>query len=159
MGDIMVFTDTVGFVYDIPHEIIEAFLSTLEETVFSDSILMLIDISDSYEIIKMKLHTTFLVLSRIGALNIPIIYIFNKIDKLDIVDLQEKKRNIFGLIPKKAARFFISAKEKDSVMNIIKMIRMMKKKTIIVNSSEFFAQSLIRSEEMEIDPSINKVKL
>ena len=43
-GETFIFTDTVGFVFDIPHQIIEAFLSTLEEAAYAHCLLIMIDI-------------------------------------------------------------------------------------------------------------------
>ena len=49
-GEDMTISDSVGFVFDIPHEIIEAFLSTLEEVTFSDCIVLVMDISDPIQL-------------------------------------------------------------------------------------------------------------
>ncbi|MCE4615377.1 MAG: GTPase HflX [Desulfurococcales archaeon] len=77
----IVFIDTVGFIRDIPPEIIEAFHATLEETVFSDLIIFVLDVSENYEIVMQKLDAGLSILSRIEADVNPIVLALNKIDK------------------------------------------------------------------------------
>lgn len=74
-------TDTVGFVNKLPHQLVEAFKSTLEEIKEANLILHIVDASrDDFET---QIQTTERVLKEIGVENIPIIYVFNKIDKVD----------------------------------------------------------------------------
>lgn len=49
------FTDTVGFIRDIPTQLIEAFKSTLEEIIFADHIMLVVDISEDFETVKVKI--------------------------------------------------------------------------------------------------------
>lgn len=74
-------TDTVGFISRLPHEFIEAFKSTLEETKYADLILHVVDASsDKLE----EQHDVVLsVLKSIGAEEKPIITVYNKIDKVE----------------------------------------------------------------------------
>ncbi len=82
----VVFTDTVGFINNLPHEFIEAFSSTLEECVYSDLLLLVADVSNpSY---KSQIQVTLDVLKKIGA-DLPIMYVYNKIDK---ISPEEKKK-------------------------------------------------------------------
>lgn len=74
-------TDTVGFVEKLPHHLVEAFKSTLEEITESDLILHVVDASNPEFIRQIK--TTNEVLSSIGVNDIKTIYLFNKIDKVD----------------------------------------------------------------------------
>ncbi|UCF07206.1 MAG: GTPase HflX [Thermoplasmata archaeon] len=79
-------TDTVGFIEDLPHWLIEAFHSTLEEIFLSDVILLIMDASEPPDKIKKKLDTSFDIL--IPDLDpSKIILVFNKIDNIrtDIV--------------------------------------------------------------------------
>lgn len=73
----VVFTDTVGFVRKLPHELIEAFKSTLEEAVVADLLLHVIDCSSSD--FQDKIDQTETVLSQIGA-TAPAVLVYNKID-------------------------------------------------------------------------------
>ena len=77
-------SDTVGFVSDLPHELVKAFRSTLEEICEADLLLHVVDISNpSFE---NHIDVTNQTLKEIGADNIPVIYVYNKIDLLDIVN-------------------------------------------------------------------------
>lgn len=74
-------TDTVGFIDDLPPFMIEAFLSTIEESADSDLILIVVDASDDIEEIKRKLKVNHEILSKINC-KAPIITVFNKVDKI-----------------------------------------------------------------------------
>ncbi len=73
-------TDTVGFIDRLPLTLIDAFHSTLEETVFSDLVLLIVDVSEPQEEIERKLSCCFDTLQEIGAAGIPIVTALNKID-------------------------------------------------------------------------------
>ncbi len=79
----VVLSDTVGFVRDLPHSLIASFKSTLEEVLNSTFLLLVSDISasDSQET---RLHVRD-VLEEIGAENIPVVNVLNKIDKISQV--------------------------------------------------------------------------
>ena len=74
-------TDTVGFVNKLPHDLVEAFKSTLEEIKECDLILHVVDSSN--ENFDNQIEATNSVLESIGVKDIPILYVFNKIDKID----------------------------------------------------------------------------
>ena len=74
-------TDTVGFINNLPHEFIEAFASTLEECVYSDLLLHVVDISNPNYLNQIKVTNS--VLNKLGC-DVPIIMVFNKIDKVDL---------------------------------------------------------------------------
>ena len=76
-----IITDTVGFIRKLPHDLIDAFRSTLEEVAMGDLLLNVIDISDPDWQDHQK--TTYEILQKIGADEKPIISIFNKIDLID----------------------------------------------------------------------------
>ena len=73
--------DTVGFVRDLPHELIAAFRSTLQEAREADLILHLIDASDPNR--WQRVRQVNAVLEQLGADQVPQIRVYNKIDKLD----------------------------------------------------------------------------
>lgn len=70
--------DTVGFIRDLPHHLVEAFRATLEETEQADLLLHVIDISDPHW--RDTVHAVETVLSELGVDDIPVIQVFNKID-------------------------------------------------------------------------------
>ncbi len=72
-------TDTVGFVQHLPHGLVEAFHSTLEEVKYADLLVQVVDISD--ENYKEQMETTMETLKEIGAANIPMLTVFNKADE------------------------------------------------------------------------------
>jgi GTP-binding protein HflX len=77
-GDVLL-ADTVGFVSDLPHELIAAFRATLQETREADLLLNITDVSDPYRMERQRDVED--VLAAIGADRIPIIRVFNKIDR------------------------------------------------------------------------------
>jgi GTP-binding protein HflX len=87
-------TDTVGFIDHLPIELIEAFHSTLEETIFSDLILLVVDANDSMEEIRRKLSCSLETIQKIGANGIPIVTAFNKIDLLSDIKAEDKVENL-----------------------------------------------------------------
>ena len=81
-------TDTVGFIQDLPAEIIDAFHSTLEEIEVADVILLVADASEESEIVVRKLKISLDELVEIGV-NSPVIIALNKIDLLSDKNLDE----------------------------------------------------------------------
>ena len=79
----VVFADTVGFIRHLPHELVAAFRATLEETIQSDLLLHIIDISDPR--IEDNIEAVNAVLGQIGADQVPTLLVFNKSDLKDDV--------------------------------------------------------------------------
>jgi GTPase len=77
-------TDTVGFVADLPHELVAAFKSTLEETRQADLLLHVIDMSDP--LWRQRVQDVHDVLEEIGADGVPQLMVCNKIDKTNHPD-------------------------------------------------------------------------
>ena len=80
-GEHVVLADTVGFVRDLPHELVAAFKSTLQEAREADLILHLIDASDPNRWQRVRQVNS--VLKQLDADQVPQIRVYNKIDKLD----------------------------------------------------------------------------
>ena len=80
-GQPLLLTDTVGFVRNLPHRLVEAFKATLEESVLADFIIHVLDAS-SPEVEKYY-ETTMEVLEELGAGDKPVITVLNKIDVLN----------------------------------------------------------------------------
>jgi GTPase len=83
-------TDTVGFIDRLPLSLIEAFLSTLEETIFSDLIILMLDLSEPIEKIEKKYNVCLETIDRLGASGIPTITALNKIDLISDADREQK---------------------------------------------------------------------
>ncbi len=96
-------TDTVGFIDKLPLTLIEAFRSTLEETIFSDLILLVVDVSEPPYEIGRKLSCCLETIREIGATGIPIMTVLNKIDLISAEDLDEKmkmlRKSALNLVP------------------------------------------------------------
>ncbi len=87
--------DTVGFINKLPHELINAFSSTLEESVFADLLLHVVDCSDKNYLKHIEVVKE--VLNKIGA-NSEVIMVYNKVDKvqdLDAVKSTAAKNSVF----------------------------------------------------------------
>ena len=80
-GQRMILADTVGFVRQLPHELVEAFRSTLQETREADLLLHVIDASDRDR--RDRITQVNQVIAEIGAVNVRQIEVYNKIDLLD----------------------------------------------------------------------------
>lgn len=84
-------SDTVGFVSDLPHNLVKAFRSTLEEVCEADLLIHVVDISNPHY--EAQIDVTKETLKQIGADHIPVIYAYNKIDLVD--ETLEQKDGIY----------------------------------------------------------------
>jgi GTP-binding protein HflX len=108
-------TDTVGFIERLPLSLIEAFHSTLEETIYSDLIILVVDINEPAESIEKKIKTCQETIIRLGAAEVPVITVLNKIDKLTETEAKEK----FELFKEKTKNpILISAKNRTNLDNL-----------------------------------------
>src|SRR5215210_5745293 len=82
-GRTYLMTDTVGFIRKLPHQLVEAFGATLEETRLADLILHVVDASVPEEELEGLLRAVEDVLEEIGAGEVPRLLAFNKVDMLD----------------------------------------------------------------------------
>ena len=81
-GQEILMTDTVGFIRKLPHHLIEAFRSTLEEAKYADIILHVVDASNPQ--MDAQMHVVYETLRQLGAEGKPVITLFNKQDKVEI---------------------------------------------------------------------------
>jgi GTP-binding protein HflX len=90
-------TDTVGFVSNLPHWLVESFQSTLSSVYHADLVLLVVDASDPVEAMREKLVTSHdTLMDRNEA---PIVTVFNKADKLTEPELERRKRALSALAP------------------------------------------------------------
>ncbi len=105
-------SDTVGFIHKLPHSLVKAFRSTLEEVQNADLLLQVVDYSDPYY--REHMQTTKETLKELGAGDIPTITVFNKVDKcVDAITYPK----VVG-----DAKIYLSAKEESSVSMLVDMI-------------------------------------
>jgi len=76
-------TDTVGFIRRLPHQLVEGFASTLEETLVADMVLHVVDASASDDEQDRQVSAVDDVLHEIGAAELPVEVVLNKIDRID----------------------------------------------------------------------------
>ncbi|MDE7284717.1 MAG: GTPase HflX [Lachnospiraceae bacterium] len=103
-------SDTVGFIHKLPHHLIEAFHSTLEEAGEADILLQVVDYSDSNY--KEQIAETERTLKELGADGVPMIYVYNKADKVEAAKLPIVKPD----------SIYMSAKEKIGLEELICLI-------------------------------------
>ena len=77
-GEPVLFTDTVGFIRKLPHHLVRAFKSTLDEVCYSDVLLIVSDVNDT-EVLE-HIKVTEQVIEELGAAEKPRIYVYNKCD-------------------------------------------------------------------------------
>ena len=77
-GESVLLTDTVGFIRKLPHHLIKAFKSTLDEASYADILMIVIDVSDPEY--RAQLEVTESLLKELGAADKPTLYVFNKCD-------------------------------------------------------------------------------
>lgn len=80
-GQNILLTDTVGFIRKLPHHLVEAFKSTLEEAKYADYILHVVDVSNPQ--MEQQMYTVYETLDKLGVCDKPVITLLNKIDKMD----------------------------------------------------------------------------
>ena len=83
MGKRYLVTDTVGFIRRLPTQLVEGFAATLEETLVADLVLHVADGSLSENLLRETIEAVHTVLGEIGADDVPVELVFNKVDLLD----------------------------------------------------------------------------
>ena len=105
-------SDTVGFIHKLPHGLVKAFRSTLEEIKDADLLLQVVDCSDAHY--REQMATTQETLKELGAGDIPMLIVFNKADKA--------QNKIAYPRVNSEDRIYISAKETGSMELLVKVI-------------------------------------
>lgn len=105
-------SDTVGFISNLPHNLIKAFRSTLEEVKNADLLLQVVDFSDPHY--KEHMAVTEETLKELGAADIPMLVVYNKADLKEDLD--------FALPKVTDHAIYMSAKSKDHIRTLVKKI-------------------------------------
>lgn len=108
-GDEFLLSDTVGFVNKLPHTLIKAFSSTLEEVTYASLLLQVVDASNEHQ--QQQISVTQKTLQEIEAAHIPMITIYNKCDQTD-----------FHYPMRKANALYMSAREDSGFEELFTMI-------------------------------------
>jgi GTP-binding protein HflX len=111
-GSQVLLTDTVGFIDHLPLTLIEAFQATLEETIFSDVILLTLDANEPIKEMRRKLTVSLDTLRTIGAHGIPLLIALNKID---LISERATRQRLISLEDVNARIVPISALKGDNI--------------------------------------------
>jgi len=114
--DVLV-TDTVGFISDLPHWLVESFKSTLDAVYRADLVLLVVDVSEPIEEIREKLVTSHDTLYERNEA--PIVTVLNKTDTVDQAEIDRKRAALSGLAPNPVA---VSAREGANVDTLLSRI-------------------------------------
>lgn len=112
-GSKVMYVDTVGFISDIPHNLVESFKGTLEEIKYSDLILHVVDISNVN--VDEQIKITNDMIKKLECEDKNVIYVFNKVDKLADENIKFQYANIENKV-------FISAKNDEDIILLLKEI-------------------------------------
>lgn len=140
LGEV-IFSDTVGFIKNLPHDLVEAFHATLEEAIESDLLVHVIDYAD--EDYKSYIEQVEKVLKEIGIGDKEMICVYNKIDKIEnayagFVPMENSETNI-------VSRVYLSAQTGEGVDKLYEAL------------ATFFNKSWI-SQTIELPPKYSKVR-
>ena len=136
----VLFSDTVGFISDLPTELIESFKATLDELKSADILVHVVDISDPDFIYKTE--QVLLILKELGISNIPCIRVNNKSDKVDIkVDIDEISEGTSN----NNNEVWVSALKNTGMENL-------------VNSIQFNRKKFMIKEWIELQPNQGKIR-
>ncbi len=132
----VVFVDTVGFLHNLPHRLIEAFKATLEEVSEADILVHILDIS--HPMFNEQNEAVHEVLKELDADNKPAIIVLNKIDRIAEGGVVERlKKNFENAIP-------ISALKRENLHQLVQRIAM------ILSSSLIYVKALLPQSEAKL---------
>jgi len=118
----ILFSDTVGFISDLPTELIESFKATLDELKSADILVHVVDISDPDFIYKTE--QVLLILKELGISDIPCIRVNNKSDKVDIDEISEGTSNNNDEV-------WVSALKNTGIEHLVNSIQFSRKKFMV----------------------------
>lgn len=156
-GDAAVIADTVGFVRDLPHELIAAFRATLEESRDADLLLHVVDSSDPERIVRIEQVDE--VLEEIGAGEVPRLQVFNKIDLREgesaRVETDEQGRPVRAFVS--AARDLGLEALREAIQSLIspdeEVFELQLPPSAARLRAQLFEHNAVRSEQMQEDGS------
>jgi GTP-binding protein HflX len=117
IGRTVSLSDTVGFIRDLPHGLVDAFQATLQEAIDADLLIHVVDAANPNSL--EQIEQVQRVLKEIGAANIPQLLVFNKLDAIDREFQPVQLEDEFEIDGIQTPRIFVSARE----MNAIPLLR------------------------------------
>jgi len=120
-------SDTVGFIRDLPHGLVDAFQATLQEAVDADLLLHVVDASNlDY---PLQIEQVQRVLSEIGALDVPQLLVFNKMDAMPTLNWPQRMNDSFEIDGVQTPRIFVSAKDSTGIAELRRMLAQLASQT------------------------------
>lgn len=113
-------SDTVGFIRDLPHGLVDAFQATLQEAVDSDLLMHVVDSSNPDYLLQIEQVQR--VLNEIGAQDVPQLLVFNKMDAMPSLNLPRRLSDSFEIDGVQTPRIFVSAKESTGIAELRRML-------------------------------------
>ena len=101
-------SDTVGFIRNLPHGLIDAFEATLQEAVDADVLLHVVDAANPHY--PEQIREVSRVLAEIGAADVPQVLVFNKLDAIENDRMPHQLQDVFDLEGVRMDRLFVSAR-------------------------------------------------
>lgn len=115
-GRLVSLSDTVGFIRDLPHGLIDAFQATLQEAVDADLLLHVVDAASPHFLDQMA--EVQRVLAEIGAADVAQVLVFNKLDAMDEEHYPRQLEDTFDLNGVQTPRLFLSAKNGEGLTGL-----------------------------------------
>lgn len=113
-------SDTVGFIRDLPHGLVDAFQATLQEAVDSDLLMHVVDSSNPDYLLQIEQVQR--VLNEIGAQDVPQLLVFNKMDAMPSLNLPRRLSDSFEIDGVQTPRIFVSAKDSTGIAELRRML-------------------------------------
>lgn len=120
LGRVISLSDTVGFIRDLPHGLVNAFQATLQEAVDADLLLHVVDFSSPNHV--EQIAEVQRVLAEIGAGDIPQILVFNKLDQVEPALRPPAVQDVYDLAGVPTPRVFLSAQTGGGVTTLREML-------------------------------------
>ena len=114
-------SDTVGFIRDLPHKLIEAFEATLQEANDADLLLHVVDCASP--VLAEQMAEVQRVLVEIGASHIPQVLVFNKLDRLEATQRPRVLRDLLDVGDGRVPRVFVSASSGEGMAGLRDAVR------------------------------------
>nr|WP_206764319.1 GTPase HflX [Comamonas suwonensis] len=113
-------SDTVGFIRDLPHGLVDAFQATLQEAIDADLLLHVVDASNPG--FPEQIQQVQKVLAEIGADDVPQILVFNKLDAIDPERMPAELQDMYELDGEPVPRVFVSARSGQGLAQLRQML-------------------------------------
>ena len=156
----IILSDTVGFIRDLPHDLVAAFKATLQEAKEADLILHTIDASDPDRL--ERIGQVNRILAQLDASNVPQIRVYNKIDKNEVGDIFEAPSN------EHERSVWLSAKTGQGIEKLNSVLANFLKKNVILGEikldnnqgrqrAKLFQMGAVKTENIQEDGSWNLI--